>query len=95
VCFEGEHKARSRTTKGQYCFYDNLHIIAYLKLVLVLSADNLSADLLQLAPDVDSRLDLLGVLHRRILQEGSVTLPLEVWHNTIDQGQSSSLVEWH
>jgi hypothetical protein len=70
-------------------------MIAYLEFVLVLSTNNLGANLLQITPDIDSRLDLLGVLRRRVLQEYSIALPLEVWNNTIDQGQSSRLVEWY
>jgi hypothetical protein len=70
-------------------------IIAYLEFILVLSTDNLTANLLQLTPNIDSRLDLLSVLRRWVFQECSIALPLEVRNNTIDQGQSSSLVEWY
>lgn len=70
-------------------------ITAYLEFVLVLSTNNLTANLLQLTPDIDSRLDLFSILRRWVLQECSIALPLEVWNNTIDQGQSSSLVEWY
>lgn len=39
----------------------------YLVLVLVLSSDNLTANLLKLAPDVNSGLNLLGILGRWVL----------------------------
>jgi hypothetical protein len=66
---------------------------AYLELIRISSTCNFGPDLFQLAPYVNSRLNFLGVLLRRVLEESCVTLPLEVRHNTIDQVDRRTLVE--
>lgn len=54
-------------------------------LILIISAHHLPSDLLQLAKDVDSRLDLLGVLFGWVFQPDCVALPFEVGYYSIDQ----------
>jgi hypothetical protein len=56
---------------------------AYLELIRISPTCNFGPDLFQLAPDINCRLHLVGVLLRRVLEESRVTLPPEVGHDTI------------
>jgi hypothetical protein len=61
---------------------------------LIISSHNLGSNVCEATPDIDRSLHLLGILLWRVLQPNSVALPLEVRHDTIDQGQRTRLVEW-